>query len=47
MRDDRDRYEDVKNDYYQSLKARDERPALVPNFQNYFASDPKSPKGRD
>jgi hypothetical protein len=45
-----DRYEEVKHDYYQSMRARDERPALVPDFKNFFADGPQkkdaSPKAR-
>ncbi len=40
-----DRYEEVKNDYHQSMKARDERPAVNVDYKNYFDSSDRD-RGR-
>ena len=40
-----DRYEEVKNDYHQSMKARDERPAGNVDYKNYFDSSERD-RGR-
>ena len=40
-----DRYEEVKNEYHQSMKARDERPAGNVDYKNYFDSSDRD-RGR-
>lgn len=47
QRSDSSRYEEVKNDYHQGMKLRDERPAAQNNFdyKNYFTEDSKKEGG--
>ena len=36
----------MKNEYHQSMKARDERPAINTDFKNYFDSKDDKERGR-